>query len=170
MAANNIARERREHIIQANSPKLRSQREPRQPDHEMRSLQAATWSARIAAMLESPVKREAPGRIWRLRYFQDDDYLVATLVQNNSAAAPAPGQQQAKVVTFLTRPYTRSNATGGSTVSQQLFGDFSCDDIVAFLRLDLVDPDSGVSWRDETKYHDIIVVKDVIGNLRHGRD
>ena len=134
------------------------------PDTETRSLWAATWSARIAAMLEAPVKKNAPGRLWRLRFFQDDDYLVVTLVQNITPPPGVPGQQAPKVVTFLTRPYHRSNAAG-STVSQQLFGEYSCDDIVAFLRLDRVDPDSGAAWRDETKYSDIIVVKDVIGHL-----
>ncbi len=129
---------------------------------------AQTWSARIAAMLEAPAKKEVPGRIWRLRYFQDDDFLVATLVQNLAPMPAQPGMQQAKVVTFLTRPYTRSNASGGSTVSQSLIGEYSTDDIVAFLRLDILDPeDASAVWRDETKYRSILVVRDVIA--QHGR-
>lgn len=122
---------------------------------------AATWSARIAAMLEAPAKKNAPGRLWRLRYFQDDDYLVATLVQNIAPPPTAPGQMAPKIVTYLTRPYHRANANGGSTFAQQLFGEYSCDDIVAFLRLDLLDPDSA-EWRDETRYSDILVVRDVL--------
>lgn len=122
---------------------------------------AATWAARIAAMLEAPAKKNAPGRLWRLRYFQDDDYLVATLVQNIAPPPAAPGQMAPKIVTFLTRPYHRATANGGSTFSQQLFGEYSCDDIVAFLRLDLLDPDSA-QWRDETKYSEIVVVRDVL--------
>ena len=159
MAANKATLDRINHTAN------RAARGETVPDLELRSLWAATWSARIAAMLEAPVKKNAPGRLWRLRFFQDDDYLVVTLVQNITPPPGVPGQQAPKVVTFLTRPYHRANATGGSTVSQQLFGEYSCDDIVAFLRLDRVDPDSGAAWRDETKYSDIIVVKDVIGHL-----
>ncbi len=136
------------------------------PDQDTRREWAGIWSARISAMLEAPAKKNAPGRIWRLRYFQDDDYLVATLVQNITPPPGVPGQQAPRVVSFLTRPYVRANMAGSSTVSQQLFGEFSCDDIVAFLRLDLLDPDAkGSEWRDETKYSDILIVSDVIGKL-----
>lgn len=136
------------------------------PDHDTRREWAGIWSARIAAMLEAPAKKNAPGRVWRLRYFQDDDFLVATLVQNITPPPGMGGQQSPSVMSFLTRPYNRANLSGSSTVSQQLFGQYSCDDIVAFLRLDLLDPDAkGSEWRDETKYSDILIVSDVIGKL-----
>lgn len=139
-------------------------RELTNPGLSTRVLWAAEHSARIADMLDSKAKKNTPGRIWRMRFFQDDDYLVATLVQNINPPT-APGQQAPKVITYISRGYHRTNGGGGSVVQQALFGEYSTDEIVAFLRLDLVDPDTA-DWRDETKYSDVIVVRDVIKNLQ----
>jgi hypothetical protein len=137
------------------------------PDITTRREWASTWSARLAAMLEKPAGDKVPGRIWRLRYFQDDDFLVCTLVQNIRPVGVAPGQQVPKVMVFLTRPYHRANAAGGSTSTLSLFGEYSTDEIVAFLRLDILDPeDAGAEWRDETRYSDFIIVRDVL--KQHG--
>lgn len=133
-------------------------------DYETRLDWAATHSARIAAMLEAPTVKEVPGRIWRTRLFADGDYLVATLVQNIAPMPAQPGQMHPKVVCYVNRPYSRASG-GGSVVQQALFGEYSTDEIVAFLRLDTVDPDT-LTWTDETKYSNIVVVSDVIGNLR----
>ena len=119
------------------------------PDYDTRRAWANANSATIAALLESPSKTEVPQRIWRMRYFQDGEYLVATLVQNVNLQA-APGQIVPRVVTYLARGYHHTT-TGGSVATQSLGEGFSTDEITAFLRLDLVDPDT-VAWHDETRY------------------
>lgn len=124
-----------------------------QPSMQTRREWAVANSATLAALLETEVKSEVPQRLWRLRYIQDGDYLVATLAQNLNVQAP-PGAQVPKVTVYVVRPYDKT-IIGGSVVTQNLFGDYSTDEIVAFLRLDLVDPDS-VQWHDETHYSRLI--------------
>lgn len=148
------------------APKRISVNHTTAPDLDTRRDWAATHSIRIAAMLEAPAKKEVPGRVWRARLFMDGDYVVVTLVQNIKTAAPVPGQMTPAVSTFVVRGYHRAGANGAAVTQQNLFGSYSTDEIVAFLRLDLVDPDS-VTWKDETHYSDIIVVGDVIA--KHGR-
>lgn len=131
---------------------------------------AQTWAGRIAAMLEAPCKKEVPGRLWRMRYFADGDYLVCTLVQNIKTMPGTPTGSAPKVVVFLTRPYVRANANGGSTFTMSLFGEYSVDEIVAFLRLDTLNPDAGDEWKDETKYSNFIIVRDVLAEHGVRRD
>lgn len=129
---------------------------------------AGEWSARISAMLESPCKKEVPGRLWRLRYFDTQgDYLVCTLVQNIKPMPGTPTGASPKIMVFLTRPYTRATVGGAATFQLQLFGEYSVDEVVAFLALDLLSPDDA-QWRDETKYSDFLIVRDVIA--AHRRD
>lgn len=122
---------------------------------------AATWAARIGDMLDAPMRKATPGRIFRLRYFQDNDYVVATLVQN---AMPE------KVLATAVRGYHR--APGSCVVQLPLhsldFGKYCTDDVVAFLRLDVVDPDTA-AWQDETHYRDILVpTTDVVQRIVQG--
>lgn len=128
---------------------------------------AATWSARLSAMLDAPAKKNTVGRVFRMRFYQDGDYLVATLVQPLIAPQGVPSDQAVKIMLFLTLPYTRANLGGSSVVSMQLSGQYSVDEIVAFMRLDVLDPDSA-SWKDETRYSEIITVSNIL--QQHGKN
>lgn len=133
------------------------------PTLQTRLNWAGIWSARIAALLDAPVVRGALGRIFRMRFFMDDDYVVATMLQ-----AVKAGQADAKLTTYIVRPFYRTLGNNSSAVMQQLVGDYSVDEVVAFIRLDLVNPDSA-EWRDETKYMDIeIPTKDMVRQLAQG--
>jgi hypothetical protein len=127
-------------------------------DETTRLEWAATWSARLSAMFDKPAKKTTSQRLWRMRFFQDGDYLVCTLVQT---LVPPPGvssDQAIWVSAWLTRPYHKASMAGGSVVQFALAGQYSMDEIVAWLRLDTLDPESGAEWRDETKYSDIVTV------------
>lgn len=129
---------------------------------------AATWSARISAMLDAPAKKNATSRLFRLRFFQDGHYLVATLVQQLVAPHGVPSDQAVKVSVVLVRPYSAIGMSGGAVASLQLAGQYSVDEIVAFMRLDLLDPDAGDEFRDETRYSEIITVSRLIA--KHAQD
>lgn len=132
---------------------------------ERRREWAGVHSARIAAMLEAPTTKEVPGRVWRARLFLDEDYTVVTLVQNIKGLPNQPGQMAPKVSTFVNRGYHRASITGGAVVRQDLYGEYHTDELVAFLRLDTVDPDT-FTWTDETKYSSVIVVRDIMAGMR----
>lgn len=133
-----------------------------------RASWASVWSARLTQMLETPPKHGAPGRIWRMRYFQDENYIVATLLQTLQPPATL-GQQAAspKVKVFVSRGYHFSP----SAAVMELNGQYSSDEIVAFLRLDLVQPD-GVEaphWQDETRYKTIeLPTNELVAQIAQG--
>lgn len=132
------------------------------PDLAQRLEWAHDWAARISATLDTPAKNKTTAqRLWRMRYFQDDDYLVVTMLQQMTAPPGVPSDQAIKVALILIRPYHKSNLSGGSVMQMQLAGQYSVDEIVSFLRLDTVDPTSA-EFVDETKYGNILVVGDMI--------
>lgn len=115
-----------------------------EPEYATRKMRVVQHSNKIRALLASPSPSPYGQRIWRLRYFQDGQFLVATLVYTKSTMEP-----KQKIVTYLSRGYNYTNANGASAVQQNLTGAYSPDEIVAFLRLDLVHPDS-IEWIEET--------------------
>lgn len=130
-------------------------------DIQQRLDWAHEWSARISATLDTPAKKNATQRLFRMRYYTDDDYCVVTMVQYLVPPAGVPSDQAVKVALILIRPYTKASLSGASVMQMQLSGQFSTDEIVAFLRLDMVDP-SAAEFVDETKYGNILVVGDII--------
>lgn len=106
-----------------------------------RQAWARANAATISRLLDSPALSAVPRRVWRLRYWCDDEYIVATIVQNQGAVLP----DGARVSVNAMRGYAHG------AVGLRLRDDFSVDDIVAFLRLDCVEPDT-VDWTDETRY------------------
>lgn len=121
-------------------------------------------SAKIAALVEAPCLAEVSQRIFRLRYWLDGEFIMVTLCDNRNVAAPTPQQIVPKVQVFAVRSYL--HAAGGSSVARLDLGPgYSTDEIAAFLRLDLVDPDS-VEWRDETRYSNLAIVGNILRSVR----
>lgn len=122
----------------------------RLPSRETRQEWAETNAEQIATLLRSPSLTDARSRLWRLRYWQDGDYLIATMMQNLESHA---------VSIYLIRPYHHVvglvGATGRSTVQLDLSGQYSAHEIVAFLRLDLCEP-ADVVWHYETPKPQIV--------------
>lgn len=116
----------------------------------------------LLGLLDSPAKsKHTPGRLWRTRFFQEDDFTVVTLTQSLIPPPGVPSDQAVKIQVYVTRPYTRVGLSGGAVMQMQLAGQYSVDELVAFLRLDTLDP-ATVEWRDETRYSEIAVVRDVL--------
>lgn len=120
------------------------------PTLATRRVWAESWSVRIANLLNAPMKHGALSRIFRLRFFQDDDYIVASILQTFGPPRSLGAEITSKLAVFVVRPYYRAMGDS-SAVIQHVHGDYSTDEVVAFLRLDLVNPDAA-DWRDETKY------------------
>ena len=130
----------------------------------------------IAELLERPTVKEVPQRIYRARLWMelgpgdiitdaDVQYLVVTLVQNLNVPS-APNQPMPKLQCFVTRAFTES--VGPASVARlDLFGQYSVDEIVAFLRLDTVTREE-VEWVDDTKYSTIVVVGHTLRNSHNG--
>lgn len=139
------------------------------PIDETYKTQRTEWAQqhtmRLTALFDLPVFKEVPQRIWRTAYVDyDGDYISVTLCQNLNVPAASPNQQVPKIQTYISRPYWRA-ANGSSGVQQHLLGQYSPREIVAFLGLDRVDPDS-VVWTDETHYSDILRVGGVLSPMR----
>lgn len=149
---------------------MATRQSPIEPTMTTRRDWAGVWGMKVSALLDSPpARKHTAQRLWRMRLWDaEGDYLIVTLMQSLVPPAGVPSDQAVKVAIFLTRPYTRATLSGGSVVQMQLAGQYSVDEIVAFLRLDLVDPDGGAEWRDETKYSDLVVVSDIIA--KHARN
>lgn len=116
----------------------------------------------LADLLSSHPKKETPQRIFRTRFWESGNYTVVTLVQNVNYTPP-PNQPDIKIQLFVTRPYT-ANQQGVSVAAMSLLGQYSVDEIVAFLGLDKIDPET-LEWVDETKYSPLVVVGDILGRL-----
>lgn len=126
----------------------------------LRTQRAAAHAARIAALLDKPAERDMSHHVWRMRYWLDDDYTVATIDHNLYPKTTVEGKKEAAVITFVARGFHRVP----SVVTQAIGGAYSADEIVAFLRLDLVDPET-VEWKDETpRSQRIAIVSDVVGS------
>lgn len=120
---------------------------------------------RLQDILTKSAPPEANQRIYRARTIVDDDYVVFTILQNLPNFTPQPGQPDVKLHVFVDRPYTRATLSQGPVVTIMLVGQYSLDEIVAFLALDRISPDS-LEWVDETKYSNLVVVGDILRKLR----
>lgn len=140
------------------------------PTREERRARVAAHTETLRALLEAKLVSEVPQRIFRARIWRGEEYLVVTLTQNHNMQAP-PGAMIPKVQCFVTRSYEHAQATGASVAQLALYGQYAVDEIVAFLRLDTLDP-SEVEWQDETHYSKIIIAGDILHQnhgARHGR-
>lgn len=109
---------------------------------------------------------EAQQRIYRARFIDGEgDYIVVTLLQNLPNFVPVQGQPDVKLHIYVDRPYTRAIQGGMPVVQMMLVGQYSLDEIVAFLALDRISPQS-LEWVDETKYSNLVVVGDILRKLR----
>lgn len=133
-------------------------------DLAQRRAWAKQHGAILSAMLDAPVLKEVPQRLWRLYLWTPEEYLVVTLVQNINVPT-APNQQAAKIQVDIVRSYHHAHASMFTTVHLNLFALYDVQQIVAFLELDSVDPDS-VEWVDKTRYSDIVVIGGAIRPMR----
>lgn len=131
------------------------------PNYGTRRAWLDVHSARIAALLDSEPLATVPGRLWRMRYWQDGELVVATLVQPTADAMTARADNNVKISAYIVRGYHHHP---NHAAALQLTGRYSVDELVAFLRLDLVDPsDPDVVWTEETDYaRDILVVRGLV--------
>jgi hypothetical protein len=133
--------------------------------HEDRLNNVVEHVAMLTEILSRQAPPEAQQRIYRARAIIDDDFIVVTLLQNLPSFVPTAGQPDVKIMLFVDRPYT-TTATGGTPIMMMsLVGQYSLDEIVAFLALDKVEPAS-LTWKDETKYSSLVVVGDILRKLR----
>lgn len=132
------------------------------PTLATRTEWAAEWARRLALMLAESPAVDVPGRIWRLRCFQDDSYTVYTIVEPRGHTYARPGEAAPRLKVFVSQGYQR--ATSGE---RQLFGEYSCDEVVAYLCLDRLNPDAA-AWVDETKYTPIVATRDMVNALALG--
>lgn len=131
--------------------------------------QRRDWARRhgiiLSALFDAPVLKEVPQRLWRLYVWADEEYVVATLIQNINVPS-APNQQTAKIQADVVRSYHHvSQGSLFTTVHLNLYGMYDVQQVVAFLELDRIDPDS-VEWVDKTRYSDIVVVGGAIRPMR----
>lgn len=124
----------------------------------LRTRRAQAHAAELRRMLDEPADRDTTHRVWRTRYWLDDDYTVVTLVHNLYPKTKMDGRKEASIELFVARGYHR-----GEAVIRSWGGGFHTDEIVAVLRLDLVDPDT-ILWRNETpNTRGIAIVSDTLG-------
>lgn len=125
-----------------------------QPGRDTRQAWAEANAETITQLLRSPSLTDAAQRLWRLRYWQDGDYLHATMVQKFDKSSGTH-----TVSLYVVRPYHHViglvGMTGRSTVQLDLAGQYSAHEIVAFLRLDLIDPDD-VTWHYDSPGRQIV--------------
>lgn len=119
-------------------------------DAQQRRAWLQQHSAAIGTVLDTPNLNAVDSRLFRARYWQDGQLIVATMLQ---LFRQPDGLSRVNV--YAVRGY---NNWPGHAPKLELTGKYSCDDIVAFLRLDMVDP-AGIEWRDETAY---IIVPDTV--------
>lgn len=130
------------------------------------------WTAehvkQLTALLDSKLPKETPQRIFRLRLFRPDELVVVTLVQTiNPTGMGGAGSPVPTISVSLIRGYAReAGQDAGAHIRRlDLYGQYATDEIVAFLRLDAVDP-AETHWNDETRYSNIVVVGDIIKHAR----
>jgi hypothetical protein len=131
--------------------------------HDERLANVQVHLARLQDILTIAPPKEASQRIYRTRAIIDNDYVVITLLQNLPNHVNPAGSPDIKIHIFVDRPYTATNAA--PVAQMTLVGQYSLDEIVAFLALDKVDPTS-LEWIDETKYSHLVVVGDILRKLR----
>lgn len=119
-------------------------------DAQQRRAWLTQHSAAIGTVLDTPNLNSVQFRLFRTRYWQDNQLIVATLIQFFNVPDGA-----VRLKAFAIRGY---HNWPGHAPELALKGKYSNDDIVAFLRLDMVDP-AEIEWRDETAY---IIVPDTV--------
>lgn len=129
--------------------------------YEQRLENVAEHVSVLEELLSRSAPPEAQQRIYRTRAIIAGDFVVVTLLQTLPTSVPAPGQPDIKLQVFVDRPFM----TEGTREPLRLVGQYSLDEIVAYLALDKVEP-SSLTWKDETKYSSLVVVGDILRHIR----
>jgi hypothetical protein len=104
---------------------------------------ATQHAARLSQLLEAPNLNSVKARLFRARYWHNDELLVVSIIQRFNMPEQVPA-----VSVLISRGYQHFPAHAPSL---DLTGKYSVYSIVAFLRLDTVDL-AAVEWKDETTY------------------
>jgi hypothetical protein len=123
---------------------------------EERATNVISHIERLRDLLGKSPKEGATQRIYRSRGIMNGEYTVITLVQYLPGFQSANGSSDVKVRLYINRAYL--------AVQTALIGQYSTDEIVAFLGLDRVPADS-LMWADETHYNSLIEVHDTLRNM-----
>ena len=132
---------------------------------EERQEYARRHAAILTEMVERPIIKEVSARKWRSRIWIDGEMCAVLFTQ---IITPPPGSDPNTTGKYTVQLTYGSHRTPYAVAFMSLVRDYSLDDVVAFLRLDTVDP-ATVEWKDITNYREIITIEKALASVLNER-